>query len=310
MLHLLTETNPRSLAVAPFDVPDRFGRFMPAASLFSELVNAGLYLPACVSAYIGADIVCALVATELCEDSRPALLLDIGTNGEMALSYKGALVCCAAAAGPAFEGAQLAMGMTATQGAVSAVRLEGKNIAAETIGGGAAQGICGSGAVSAVSLMKRLGVLDESGLLLEDGHEFTHLIIRQGAQPAFLLGDSGVFITQRDVREIQLAKAAIAAGIDALLHDAGIGVSVERFVICGGFGSYIDRAAAAEIGLFPKELLGCAQAAGNAAGSGAAVLLFSAAARELSTQLALRARELSLSSSAYFMARYIEQMAF
>lgn len=308
MLHFLTGKNPRGIAAAPFTAESYFGYEMRAAALFPFFpAETALYLPACAGSYVGADITCAMIATSLTA-RKNALLVDIGTNGEMALMSGGGLLCCAAAAGPAFEGAQIEMGMTAMPGAIYKAACPDGRVSWKTIGNEAPKGLCGTGIISAASVMKDLGILDETGAILEEGSPY---VVKQNGQPAFLIGDSGVILTQKDIRNIQLAKSAIAAGIDTLLHEAGLAAEdVSALYICGGFGSFIDRQEAANIGLIPPELAGRAHTAGNAAGSGAAAILMSSALRRDSERIAREAREISLSENAWFMERYIDRMMF
>lgn len=312
MLHFLTGKDPRGIGVSPFVPESLFGMEIEAGEVFGMfLLGTKLVLPACISAYVGADITCGIVSTGMTERRDAALLVDVGTNGEMALYREGELVCCATAAGPAFEGAEIAMGMTATAGAINRVFLEDGQVRYCTIGDEKPAGICGTGMISCVSLMLRLEVLDETGAILEEGHGYEPLITEREGQPAFAIGDSGVVITQQDIRNIQLAKAAIAAGIDAMLHDLGTEAEqVGVLYLCGGFGSYIDPAEAAGMGLIPAALADRVKAAGNTAGSGAVEILFSHKRGEEAKALAGKAKEISLSASPYFMERYIERMMF
>jgi uncharacterized 2Fe-2S/4Fe-4S cluster protein (DUF4445 family) len=311
MLHFLTGLDPRGLGAAPFTPVSLFGTARPAAALFPLLgPGAELYLPPCVSAYVGADLLCGVLATGLCDTRRPALLADVGTNGEMALSVEGALLCCATAAGPAFEGAGIAMGMPARPGAVSQVVWADGQLRCVTVGGGTPTGLCGSGLLSAVALLGRLGALEASGRLLADGHPLAAHIRPRDGQPALWLTDR-VVLTQGDIRALQLAKAAVAAGIDTLLHEAGLAPdALDVLYLAGGFGSGLDPAEAAEVGLFPAALLSRTRAVGNAALNGAALTLFDADARDEAARARGNAREVSLSGSAYFMERYVERMAF
>lgn len=311
MLHFLTGKDPRGIAEAPFEAQSYFGFEIAASRLFPMFgTTTALYLPACVRSYVGADITCAMASTGLHRQER-ALLLDIGTNGEMALSAGGKLLCCATAAGPAFEGAQIRMGMTAAPGAVKKVRLAGGAVSLETVGDAPAIGLCGTGMVSAVCAMLQAGVLDETGAVQETGHAFGRYVTEVEGQAAFRLGESSVFITQQDIRSIQLAKSAIAAGLSTLLREAELSeTDISTIYLCGGFGNCIDREEAAAIGLIPSALVKHAVMAGNAAGTGAAAMLLSSALRRELEETARRAQELSLSESAYFMEQYLEQMLF
>lgn len=283
MLHLLAGLDPQSLAVAPFTPVSLFGKW-----------RDNVYLPRCVSAYVGADITCAILASGMC-GGRAALLVDIGTNGEMALWHEGRLLCCSTAAGPAFEGALISQGMSALPGAISRVWTEAGTLRYETVAGAAPAGICGSGLVDAAACMLELGAMDETGYLEED----------------FPIGDSGVKITAQDVRQLQLAKSAIRAGLETLLAESGLSTEqIEHFYIAGGFGKYIDLENAAKIGLISPSLTGKASALGNAAGAGASMILLSADALAESERIAQMAEVAELSNSPIFMEKYMEYMMF
>ncbi len=291
MLHLFEGIDPAPLASFPFRVPSYFGAYSART-----LAGAPVYLPRCMSAYVGADITCAVLASGM-RSEDPALLTDIGTNGEMALWRNGSLLTCAAAAGPAFEGAGLSSGMPAAEGAIRKVASAGRQTAWETIGGGRAKGICGSGILDALALMKKRGDMDGSGYL-ENGDSWE-------------IGASGIFVTQKDIRQIQLAKGAVCGGLMTLLDAAGTGAEeIRTFYIAGGFGSSLDPASAAEIGLFPEALEEKAVFIGNAALGGAVMLLLSPSLRTESEALALQARELPLSGTRDFTDRFIGCMAF
>lgn len=296
MLHLYEGLDPASLAVVPFDVQSYFG-----CNSRRTLAGAPVYLPRCVGAYVGADIICAILAADL-TNGGIQLLTDIGTNGEMALAGNGKLLCCATAAGPAFEGAGLSSGMPAAPGAIRAVAETDGGVAYETVGDQPACGICGSGILDALSVMLHREIIDDSGYLEnEDGDE----------DDVWEISDSGVNITQRDVRQIQLAKSAICAGLITLLEHEGLSAAeVSRFVIAGGFGNTINQDSAAEIGLFPAALRSRTSFIGNGALGGASMLLSNRGLRAQTEQLAQRAEELSLSTSAEFMDYYVDCMAF
>lgn len=311
MLHYVAGLNPSDIGKAPFTPQSLFGTAMPASALFPSFTNATLYLPRCIGAYVGGDITCGMVATNF-TSGNSHLLVDVGTNGEMALFHDGKLLCCSTAAGPAFEGVDISMGMTASPGAISAVSVQDEEIQLTVIGNAPAKGICGTGLISAIYLMLQQGILDDTGEILTSGHPFAHLVVQQeDGQPAFMLGNSGVSLSQKDVRNVQLAKSAISAGILTLLHEGDLTANqVQAFYLCGGFGSYINSVEAAGIGLFPAPLLPHTTAAGNSSIAGAIQMLFSNACRAHGEQMGQDAVEISLSSSAYFMEQYVENMMF
>ena len=295
MLHIYEGLNPASLAVSPFDVQSYFGCFSRRT-----LAGAPVYLPRCIGAYVGADIICAILAADL-EHGGTQLLADIGTNGEMALFHADKLLCCATAAGPAFEGAGISAGMPAASGAIRAVSLQDDTVHYETVQDAPAVGICGSGILDALAVMLETEEMDDSGYLEpqdEDAEDWA-------------IGTSGISITQKDIRQIQLAKSAICGGLLTLLDEEGMEPEdIQRFVIAGGFGNTMNHASAAKIGLFPAGLQDKTVFIGNGALGGAAMLLLNRALREKTEQMAQDAEELSLSTSPSFMDYYIDCMAF
>lgn len=310
MLHFVEGLDPAGIGVSPFVPQSLFGRQSPAAPLFPLLQNASLYLPRSVSAYVGSDITCGIEYTGMARDEACTLLVDVGTNGEMALCKNGKTLCCATAAGPAFEGAEIAMGMPAAPGAVSRVAAVNGGITVQTVANAAPVGICGTGIISAVDVMLKTGALSDTGEILEDGHPYTANITEKEGQTAFVLG-GGVLLTQQDIRQVQLAKAAIAAGIHTLLHESATPMAaVQTLYLSGGFGSYINPAEAAGMGLIPPELAGKAKAVGNSALGGAVQMLFDESTRQSGEDMAKQAEEVSLSANSWFMDEYIEQMGF
>ena len=292
MLHFLLGANAASIALSPFTAS-----FLGAQTLLAEEIGlpfAGMrvHLLPGASAYVGADITAAALAANM-EDG--SVLIDIGTNGEMCLYKNGRYICCATAAGPAFEGGNIACGMAGVRGAICKV---GADFTYETIGGAKAAGICGSGLVDAVAALLAAGHVDETGYLddeFEDG---------------FPLCD-GVLITAKDIREMQLAKAAISAGVDCMLDAANMTYAgVSHLYLAGGFGSKINIKSAAAIGLFPKELEPVTVAIGNGAGMGALACLTSRAARRAANEIADKMDYIELSASKLFQEKYVENMMF
>lgn len=295
MLHLLAGFDPLGLAAAPFTPESLFGGWQ--GWKLDGFPNAQIYLPDCISAFVGADITCSILASGMLDSDSVSLLLDIGTNGEMALFDGTCLTSCSVAAGPAFEGAGISCGSGAVAGAISMVRIGQGGLQYEVIGGGKAHSICGSGLIDAAAAFLSSGALDETGLIADT--------------ETLPIGDSGLSLTQQDIRQLQLAKAAVAAGMETLLHERGIGFcEVGQVFLCGGFGSYLDAKSAARIGLLPKELVSKTKTIGNAAGAGAGCILQSHAALQRSRQIAQQAKTIDLSVNAYFMERYIENMLF
>ena len=290
MLYLYEGIDPSALAIVPFTMSTFFGGMSR-----HTLAGAPVYLPRCIGAYVGADIVCSILASDMVHQPGVQLLADIGTNGEMALMRDGSLSCCATAAGPAFEGAGLSCGMPAAAGAIRAVRREGDKICYQTVQDAPPVGICGSGILDALAVLLEDETLEDTGYLDED----------------YTVDGTEVTITQRDVRQIQLAKSAICAGLITLLEEQDLPAdAVDRFVIAGGFGSSMNMDSACAIGLFPAALRDKADFIGNGALGGAAMLLMNRSLRAQSERMAAEATELSLSASQTFMDAYVDCMSF
>jgi len=298
MQHLVAGYSPVDMGVAPFTPVSLFGEELPAWDGLPIAGNARIYYTPAISAYVGGDITAGLLAAGFEHTPYPAIFVDIGTNGEIVIKQENKYYCCATAAGPAFEGAEITMGMAATKGAIDHVKWN-DGIEYSTIGGGKAIGLCGSGLLDTLAVLLETGVVDETGRL-PDNDKFW--LEKQ---------EEGIYITAGDIRKIQLAKAAIAAGIQVLMHYAGITVSdVKSLALAGGFGSYMDLNSAARIGLFPKSLLSTAKAMGNTAGEGAAMALSSDGARERLSKIRSSCEYIDLSASTFFNDKFVEQMTF
>lgn len=295
MLYLLTQTNPKCLASAPFLATHLFGETIEAASLHLPCHNALVYLPPCISAFIGADTTTALLASGICEKENSHMLVDIGTNGEIALWHHGRLSCCSTAAGPAFEGSGISMGMAGKNGAVDHVYTNGTALCAHVIEEASPKGICGSGVVDALACLLQLDQMDTTGILKQDPMPIA----------------SPVCLTQRDVRMAQLAKSAIRAGMQTLLTAERIETGdISELAVAGGFGSYLNVKNAGRIGLLPEELTSRTRVLGNAALCGAAMLLLNRHFIHRVELLAACAHTVDLSSNSVFMEAYIENILF
>lgn len=307
MMHMLAGLTTRNISVSPFIPAVTSELTLPARELGFTLANAMATVGSCVAGYVGADTVACVLDCGMDRSDELCLMVDIGTNGEIALGDKNGIICCSTAAGPALEGAHIKCGMGGVTGAILRVNLsDGVDIG--VIGGGEAQGICGSGLVDAIAGMLDRGYIDEMGGMDED--EMGELAGEDAGRPALMLTDS-VMITQRDVREVQLAKAAIAAGIQTLVaqRECAIG-DIGALYIAGGFGNYIDRERAARIGLLPRELLTRMKPVGNAAGAGAKRMLMSRAELDRASDIARSMEYLELSARADFQDLFVDGMCF
>ena len=319
MCHLLMGISPEKLGRAPFMPDEYFGREFNPLDIGIENCQIMIIFPA-VSGFVGGDITAGMMETVNCNELT--LYLDIGTNGEMALGKGDRYVCCATAAGPAFEGAQIEMGMPASRGAVDKVWLEGRRIKYSVIGNDRPVGLCGSGLIDALAILLKAGIIDENGTILS-GQELPILFrsyvfeleagdASQSTETSLAIHIApGVYITQEDIRKLQLAKGAIAAGIDILFKEYGCKpCDLDILTFAGGFGNYIDKASAAAIGLFPPELLDRAKEVGNAAGNGAVSAALSQEAWESALDISGKMRYIELASYPRFDEIYVEHMNF
>lgn len=295
MLYLLTQTNPACLSHAPFENECFFDEMLTGSQLGLSCRQAAVYLPRCMASFVGADTTTALLASGIADKPATRMLVDIGTNGEIVFCADGKILCSSTAAGPAFEGAELSMGMPGRDGAVDHVRVENGTLQAHVIGNTAPAGICGSGVVDALAAFLETEQMDETGRLTQS--------------PATVCAP--VSLTQKDVRKIQLAKSAVASGIQTLVGIANADFSqVEELAVAGGFGSYLDINSAGTIGLIPSELAPRVNVIGNAALKGAAMILLDRSLMETSRCLAQAAQFVELSTNSDFLQAYAENMLF
>jgi uncharacterized 2Fe-2S/4Fe-4S cluster protein (DUF4445 family) len=312
MEHIFAGLSPSSIAVAPFTPLTLFGDETDGA-------NCGLpgrvYRFPCVAGYVGGDITAGLLASGAYQSEQPVLFLDIGTNGEMGVGSRDGFLTCATAAGPAFEGAEITCGMSGVNGAVSKVWLEGGQLRFSVLGGGPAKGICGSGLVDALAVLLELGAVDETGRLLPpdeaEANVLPYLEETDEDVRFYLDRDRTVYLTDGDVRKLQLAKAAVAAGIQTLLVRSGLTEDqISTLYLAGGFGNYLDQDSAAAIGLFPASLRDRIVPVGNSAGMGAVAWLLSRQARAELEDFLPKCSYLELSGCPEFNEAYLECMMF
>jgi uncharacterized 2Fe-2S/4Fe-4S cluster protein (DUF4445 family) len=329
MLHLLAGVQPEAMAASPFSPVFTSLVRVEAQALGLEMGPPGsdsrsaayplVYLLPGVSAYVGADIVAGIAALGMAEREEFSLLLDIGTNGELAAGNSKGIICCATAAGPAFEGGGISMGSGGVEGAVDSVWIDEGRLAYTTIGGKPARGLCGSGVIDALAAFLDLGLVDATGRIL-DADELSCLdpafawaagLLGSDSDGLLLRVDECLWLSQRDIRNLQLAIAAIAAGVAILLAEAEkTAAEVDRVYLAGGFGSRLRMESATRVGLIPKELEEKVVVAGNSSGSGAIGACLSREGLTACLEAKKRCTYLELSSRPDFNDAYIEHMLF
>jgi uncharacterized 2Fe-2S/4Fe-4S cluster protein (DUF4445 family) len=315
MLHLLLGVDPSPLSMAPFTPA-----FMDQLSVESRDVGLRIHpqgyvqtLPA-LGAYVGADIVAGVLATGVVREDKLRVFVDVGTNGEIVLGSAQRALATAAPAGPAFEGSQIRCGMRATSGAIEGVTLDDR-VELQVIGGDVRpEGICGSGLVDAVAQLLLVGLMDHSGRLklAEDvpHHPLRERLIDIDGVRAFLLAE-GVYLTQRDIRELQFAKGSIATGIKVLMDILGVTAGdLDEVLLGGSFGSYLNPESAKVIGLVPPVDVDRIIAVGNSAGEGAKIALLSYRERQVAFELPARIEYVELSGRSDFNDSFVSVLGF
>lgn len=295
MHHLFLEISTKNLALAPY-TPEVTEALELRAADYDLHVHpwAQLWWLPNIGGFVGADTVGCLVASDLDTCEEMTLLVDIGTNGELVLGNRDGIISCSTAAGPAFEGAKITCGMRGSVGAIDHISLENGEFRIHVIGDGEATGICGSGLLDGAACLLKAGKIDETGRMEETCY-FT----------------DRVYLNQRDIRELQLAKAAIAAGIQILCQRKGIRpADIQRVLIAGAFGNYLDPASACAIGMLPPELAGKITSVGNAAGEGARMAALNRGQFERSKVLAEKAEFVELALDPDFQDVYVDEMEF
>jgi uncharacterized 2Fe-2S/4Fe-4S cluster protein (DUF4445 family) len=324
MTQIALGIDPEPLAMAPFIIAARRLPPVTAADFGVHLhPRAPAFTFPALGAYVGGDIVAGMLATGLTRDRRVRLFIDVGTNSEIALGSQDRVVSTAAPAGPAFEAAQIKCGMRAAEGAIEGVRIEGDDLSLEVIGDTDPVGMCGSGLVDAVAQLVGAGLLDHSGRFVpdEDAAEahpvLAKRLVKVGEERVFVLAwrgdepENAVYLSQRDVRELQFAKASIATGWRILMTQLGIAPEeVSQVLLAGSFGSYLSPASAVRIGLVPRLPLARIVSAGNVAGEGAKMAALSLRERSAADAILDEVEYVELSGRADFNDMFIDQLAF
>ncbi len=324
MHHLLLGIDPSWVGLAPYAPVVRVPLVLPAREVLLKVAPEArvCFLPI-VAGFVGADAVAVALATQIAETPDLRVAVDIGTNGEVLLGSRAHLWACSAPAGPALEGAQIRHGMRGAAGAIDRVRVDAGGIHIHTIGEAAAQGICGSGLIDLIAGLLDAGVIDGTGLIDLDrrdglppalaarlrmvGEERQVLVLEPGEAGA----TQEIVLTQDDVRQVQLAKGAIASGVAMLLHVAGVpSEQVTELMLAGGFGNYISIRSALRIGLIPPLPAEKIRYVGNAAALGAQLCLVSEPERARAETLARSIEHVSLAAHPDFQDIFVDCMNF
>ncbi len=324
MQHFLLSLSPLGIAEAPFSPVLTDGLIVKATDVGLQLhPEALLYVMPVKSGYIGGDLLSFVLTSGVTEQKDEIILgLDLGTNGEIFLGSGKRLLTCSAAAGPALEGARISHGMIAKAGAIEAVSFEEGNLHYLVIGNVKPKGICGSGLVELVAVLLELGIIDYEGLIRPP-----QKIAAEGLSPRLINRSEGydfliasaeesynhkpLYLTQKDVRELQLAKGAIAAGIKTLMDEMGIGIeNIDRLYLAGALGNYVNPYSAMRIGLIPNVNPEIIKSLGNAASTGASMVLLSKDYWQMANELSDFIEHVELSSRLDFNQHFIEQMDF
>ncbi len=304
----------KAFSVEAYDIP-------PGKSGLNINPDGNVHTIENIAGFVGADTVAVALATNIGSVKETTLIVDIGTNGEIVLAVGEELLAASCAAGPALEGARISCGSRAGRGAIEAVVVNADDIDFDVIGGAAAHSICGSGLIDAVAVLLELGVIDNTGCFVKVENlkgklhpKIISRIIEKDDQPAFLLAQSGknkVILTQRDIRQMQLAKAAIRTGIKLLQKKTCLTDSdIKCVLLAGAFGNYIRRESAMRIGLLPNVPVERIHFIGNAALSGAEMILLSRQARIHAGKLARKIRYVEIAHEPDFTTVYADCMLF
>ncbi|MDR2178689.1 MAG: ASKHA domain-containing protein [Synergistaceae bacterium] len=319
LLHLLLGVDPAPLGAFPFTPVFVEGRELPAGEIGMESVgkNARLYCLPSVSAFVGGDIVAGIYASGLSRQKNSALLIDIGTNGEMVLSREGVLACCSCAAGPALEGMNIHCGMRAADGAIEDVFIDEDegSVRLKTIGDQAPAGICGSGILAAIKEFLRVGLVRGDGSLvtaeeLSFRRRLAALCREEGDRLSICLSGD-VVVTQKDVRQVQLAKGALLSGVRALLDWAEFQPrDIGKVFVAGQFGAHLPAESLTKCGILPAEFGEKIEYIGNSSLSGARMALASLSVREKMEALAHSVTSLELSATPGYSELFMKCLEF
>jgi len=314
MNHLFLKLPVEQLGQAPYKAFSLDAHDIPAAQLNLNINPDGnVHTAENIAGFVGSDTTAVALATDIDSADQMSLAIDIGTNGEIVLGTKDKLYAASCAAGPAFEGARITCGSRAAEGAIEAVVVNNGDIVLDVIGNHSPRSICGSGLIDAVAVMLDLGIIDSSGRFVKQNARVTE----HDGQLCFYLNRAAnvrkrsVFLTQKDIREVQLAKAAIRAGTKILQRKLGIeDADIQQILLAGAFGNYIRPQSAMRVGLLPNVPIERIRFVGNAACSGAQMILLNSALRAEAKQLARKIEYVEIANEPDFQTVFAQSMSF
>lgn len=324
MSHIFAGYSPINLAKAPF-TPEYTGMISLTGKETGLNVceTAEVVVVPNIAGHVGGDITAGIIASRLLESRELTVFIDLGTNGEIVLTDGKNSYACSTAAGPAFEGAAISCGMRAAIGAIERVRAENGEIYVDVIGDTELQGICGSGLIDTVAVLLEQNIINKKGRMAAASEaeakgidaRFAERLTEVDGERQFILakkkdGDH-IVITQNDIRELQLAKGAIKAGVQLMLNEAGYDVGdIKRVMVAGAFGNYIDKESAVKIGILPNVPLEKIISVGNTAGAGVSMIMASEGERKLAEAIPSKIKYVELANSDDFQMTYVNAMKF
>ncbi|MEM2926633.1 MAG: ASKHA domain-containing protein [Candidatus Bathyarchaeia archaeon] len=322
MHHICLGLTPRTLGFAPYVPVVQEALDLPSKTLrLKANPSANVHVLPVIAGFVGPDAVADILATGLHEAEDPCMIFDIGTNTEVVLGSKDGMICCSCASGPAFEGAGIKFGMRAADGAIEAVEIEPRNLKVEykVVGNGKPRGLCGSGVIDTIAGLLKAKAIDPTGRMRPEAEEgFPNFRRNDLGQREFLIAPAeetaigaDIVLTQGDVREIQLAKAAVLTGAEILLREASLDASeIKRVFLAGAFGAHVRPESALAIGMLPPFKMAIIQSVGNAAGTGAKLALLSLRLREKAKEVAEKCQYIELHAHPSFKEVYFRALAF
>jgi len=323
MNHIFLKLPVKQLGQAPYKAFSLDAKDTPAGELALQINAAGnIHSASNIAGFVGSDTTAVALAVDIDSAEEMTLAVDIGTNGELVLGTSDKLYAASCAAGPALEGARIRCGSRAVEGAIEAVVAGDGDIVLDVIGDCPARSICGSGLIDAVAVLLKLGIVDATGRFVSASTladsvppAIVSRIRAELGEPVFILTAGGaaetVFLTQKDIRQVQLAKAAIRAGIKLLEQKLGItDAEIQRIFLAGAFGNYLRAESALRIGLLPDVPVERIHFVGNAASAGAQMILLSRHCREKAKELARKIEYVEIAHEPEFQAVFAEAMSF